>query len=200
MRSANAVGPFGPDLDNIVAGEFRQAGASNEKIKKFVLGVLAHPPCIDRTDPSRCMPPGLASGSDAESVAEFVAQCAGIAGRTGTPTKPGCRPGEGLPLRQGAAAAGEHLYLARGCISCHTLTGNAVAAPSFKGLAGSRVKLSSGESVAATDDYLITSILAPDAQIVHGYRAGVMSSRVPRGSVSAAQAKALVAFIKSIKG
>jgi cytochrome c551/c552 len=198
FRSAGAVGPFGPDLDNIITDEFRNHGLSGQKIQQFVLDTLAHPPCVDAKDPSRCMPRDLAHGSDAKSVAMFVAKCAGIAGRTGTPHTPGCRPTDGLPPLHGLAAKGARLYSKHGCISCHTMNGNGLVAPSFKGLAGSQVKLADGTTTTATDAYLITSILAPDAQIVKGYRRGVMSLRFPPGSVPIAQAKALVAFIKAL--
>jgi cytochrome c551/c552 len=198
FRSAGTVGPFGPDLDNIFAGEFRENGASQQRMQQFVLHQLAHPSCADPKDPSRCMPTGLARGSAAQSVAMFVAKCAGLAGRSGTPRVAGCRPDEGMPRVTGLAAQGKRLYSSQGCISCHSLNGNVGVGPSFKGLAGARVKLVGGEKVTADRDYLATSILEPDAQTVDGFRRGVMSVRLPPGSLSPGQAAALVAFIQAL--
>jgi cytochrome c551/c552 len=92
---------------------------------------------------------------------------------------------------------GAKLYESLGCSSCHTLTGAKSVGPTWKGLAGSKVPLSNGQSVTADDAYLLESILNPDKQIVKGFPKGIMSASVPPGSVSMANAKALVAFIKS---
>ena len=56
-----------------------------------------------------------------------------------------------------------------------------------------------GQTVTADDAYLLESILDPDKQIVKGFKKGIMSATIAPGSVSAAKAKALVAFIKSKK-
>jgi hypothetical protein len=61
------------------------------------------------------------------------------------------------------------------------------------------VKLVNGRTLIADDAYLLTSIVAPDAQIVAGYRPGFMSSRIPPGSVKGKQANALVAFMKTLR-
>jgi hypothetical protein len=47
--------------------------------------------------------------------------------------------------------------------------------------------------------YLLESIRDPDKQIVQGYSPGIMSSAIKPGSVSVADAKALIAFIKTLK-
>jgi hypothetical protein len=44
----------------------------------------------------------------------------------------------------------------------------------------------------------MTSIEDPDKQIVKGFQPGVMSGTIPKGSISAADATALVAYIKSL--
>ncbi len=99
----------------------------------------------------------------------------------------------------GGAAQGAALYASKGCKSCHTIDGSAGAGPTWKGLVGSRVKLADGSTVTADDAYLTTAIEDPDKQIVDGYKPGVMSASIPKGSVSQADAKALVAYIDSLK-
>jgi mono/diheme cytochrome c family protein len=98
-----------------------------------------------------------------------------------------------------SAAAGKKLYTSLGCQGCHTLDGAKSAGPTFKGLAGSKVKLTDGTTVTADDAYLLESITDPDKQIVSGYAAGIMSSVIKPGQVSQTDAQSLVAFIKTVK-
>ena len=70
---------------------------------------------------------------------------------------------------------------------------------SFKGLYGRTTKLTNGQTVTANMAYLLDSIRDPDKQIVQGYSPGIMSSAIKPGSVSTADAKALIAFIKTLK-
>lgn len=114
----------------------------------------------------------------------------GGGGKTGTPTP--------VPAA-GPVARGEALYASKGCKSCHSLDGSAGVGPSWKGLAGRRVKLAGGKSVSADDAYLLRAIEDPDKQIVAGYKPGVMTATVAPGSISRADAKDLVAYIKSVK-
>lgn len=98
-------------------------------------------------------------------------------------------------------AQGKSLYQADGCSSCHSLSGSAGVGPTFKGLAGSGVTLSSGQTVTADDAYLEESISDPDAQIVKGDRAGLMSAAIGGFDLATKpdDVRALVAFIKSQK-
>ena len=98
-------------------------------------------------------------------------------------------------------ARGKGLYTADGCSACHSLTGSSSVGPSFKDLAGSTVTLTSGQTVTADDAYLERSIADPDAQIVNGYRTGVMSAAIGSYDLNAKpnDIRALVAFIKSQK-
>jgi cytochrome c oxidase subunit 2 len=84
------------------------------------------------------------------------------------------------------------------CAGCHSMNGNVAVGPSFKGLAGSDVKLTNGKTVTADDAYLIRSITKPDSQIVSGFKPGVMSTTIAPGSISAEQARSLIAFIKTL--
>jgi cytochrome c oxidase subunit 2 len=64
---------------------------------------------------------------------------------------------------------GREVYVSYDCSGCHTTLGAAAVGPTFLGLAGSEVTLSTGEVVVADDDYLRRSIVDPAAQIVEGY-------------------------------
>jgi mono/diheme cytochrome c family protein len=96
-------------------------------------------------------------------------------------------------------ARGKQLYTADTCSGCHSLTGAAGSGPTFKGLAGSTVQLAGEGSVRADDVYLAEAITAPDAQIVKGYQAGLMSAAVAGYDFGSkpADVRALVAFIKA---
>ena len=94
-------------------------------------------------------------------------------------------------------AQGKSLSTKFSCEGCHTLNGQNSAGPTWKGLAGKTVRLTTGKSVKADDPYLIWAIEQPDAQVVAGYSSGIMTTAI--GNISLPQAKALVAYIKSVK-
>jgi mono/diheme cytochrome c family protein len=98
-------------------------------------------------------------------------------------------------------ARGKALYTSAGCSSCHSLSGSSGAGPTFKGLAGSTVTLDNGQTVAADGAYLDRSIVDPDAEIVKGYRAGIMSAAIAGRDFAAKpdEVQALVAFLESLK-
>ena len=118
--------------------------------------------------------------------------------RTTTTTPQTVGPAQVTPA---LVARGKVLYTSDGCSGCHSLSGAAGAGPSFKGLAGGTSTLTTGESVAADDAYLQRSIADPDAQIVKGYREGIMAPAVAGLGLGAkpGDIRALVAFIKSQK-
>jgi mono/diheme cytochrome c family protein len=135
----------------------------------------------------RSWPPALVAAAVALSA---LSGCGGGGGAK-TPTPSPTAPAS-------SAARGKALYTSLGCSSCHSTSGASGVGPTWKGLAGSRVKLTDGSTVTANDAYLLRSIENPDKQIVAGYQRGVMSGSVAPGSVSPSDAKALVAYIKSL--
>jgi len=117
-----------------------------------------------------------------------------------TSTTPSPAPGP-VQATPALVARGKALFGADGCSGCHSLTGTAGAGPSFKGVAGSKVTLLTGQTITADDAYLQQSIASPDAQIVKGYRAGLMPAAIASYDLSGKldEVRALVAFIKSQK-
>src|SRR4051812_8245548 len=188
LADAGTQGVTGPDLDGAFAGS-RAQHFRVSTIKQVVYDQIYHaaPP----------MPRKLVTGADADSVAAYVASVAGLEGGapptvTGTTASGGGGGGGG-----GAAAQGTSFYESLGCVGCHSLNGSPGTGPTFKGLYGSKVQLSTGQTVTADDAYLLESITDPDKQIVKGFQKGIMSATIPPGSVPDAKAKALVAFIKT---
>jgi cytochrome c2 len=120
------------------------------------------------------------------------------AATTTTTPSPAAGP---ITITPALVAQGKSLHTADGCSACHSLTGSTGVGPSFKGLAGSTVTLNGGLTVAADDAYLQQSIADPDAKIVKGYRAGVMSAAIASYNLTGKpdDIRALVVFIKSQK-
>jgi len=98
-----------------------------------------------------------------------------------------------------AVAAGKKLAEHFSCTGCHTIDGTKSTGPTWKGLAGSKVEQTDGTTIIATDAYLIRVITDPPTLKVKGYDAGVMSEVIAPGEVSNAEARNIVAYIKSIK-
>jgi mono/diheme cytochrome c family protein len=96
-----------------------------------------------------------------------------------------------------SAALGAKLYAEKGCIGCHSIDGTTAGktGPSFKGLAGSTVKLVGGATKTANDEYLRRSILDPAREIVQGFEPGMPSFR---GVLSDAQVESLIRYIKTL--
>ena len=93
---------------------------------------------------------------------------------------------------QTMAEAGEEFYQQYGCITCHG-TGKG---PPFINLYGSKVTLSTGETVTADDAYLRESILFPTEQIVAGYKPIMPTFK---GQLTEDQVLDLIAYIKSLQ-
>ena len=87
------------------------------------------------------------------------------------------------------------------CSACHTLNGTPSLGPSWKGLYGSQVTLTNGQTVTADDAYLTKHIVDPNALTVKGFPTGVMATAISSFNLSSKpkDVAALVAFIKSVK-
>ena len=179
LKDAGSKGTVGPNLDDA----FRRPKEEHYKlstIQNVVLDQIRFPTSVSG------MPANLVKGQDAYDVAAYVAQCAASTDKAACP---GIVTGSG----------GMGLYASLGCQGCHSLDGSPSSGPTFKGLYGTTVKLTNGQSVKADEAYLLESILDPDKQVVAGYQPGVMSAVIKKGQVSQADAKTLVAFIKAQK-
>jgi cytochrome c oxidase subunit 2 len=98
------------------------------------------------------------------------------------------------PHGEDLAGEGAQLFTKFGCSGCHGI-GARVPAPPLAGLYDRPVTLADGTTVTADEDYLRTSILRPEAQVVAGYPS-VMPSY--QGVASEEQVVAMVAYIKAL--
>ena len=69
--------------------------------------------------------------------------------------------------------------------------------PTWKALADSKVLLNDGSSAIADKEYLATSIVNPNLQIVSGYPANAMPSFAD--TLDQTEVEALIAYIQSLK-
>ena len=96
---------------------------------------------------------------------------------------------------------GAKVYLAIGCAACHSVDGssNGRSGPTWKGLAGSKRKLITGQSVKATTEYLRESILDPTAKVAKGYNPRDVGMPSYRGILPDSDIESLILYIQSLK-
>jgi mono/diheme cytochrome c family protein len=217
LADAGTLGKVGPNLDDAFASD-RKQGFSESTVRQVVRDQIHFPSPAAGNSDFPVMPPNLVTGTDADSVAAYVASVAGVpSGGTSTssaaPPPPSPPPPPTTTSQQtstaqtttsaqppgGNAGNGKRFYASLGCSGCHTLDGSKGTGPTFKGLYGSQVQLTTGKSVAADPAYLLQSIEDPDALIVQGYQPGIMSGVIKPHQVSTADANDLVAYIKTLK-
>jgi cytochrome c oxidase subunit 2 len=95
---------------------------------------------------------------------------------------------------------GATLFNTKGCVACHSLDGSKKVGPSLKGIYRSPQKVvTNGKTreVIADEAYLRDSIRNPDADVLEGFRPGLMP---PFGkTLSPGEVDALVNYLKEIK-
>jgi mono/diheme cytochrome c family protein len=129
LAAAGTQGKIGPNLDDAFAYDRRQ-GFDDSSIQQVVADQIKFAACVppptreqkEKVPPANnaakplveagnCMPRNLATGENVNSVAAYVAMCAGNA------TDPACAGGGGKIT----ATTGKELFVAAGCTGCHTL-------------------------------------------------------------------------------
>ncbi len=95
--------------------------------------------------------------------------------------------------------AGERLLFERGCISCHSIEGNRMMGPTFKGLFGSTVLVSTAgvqRTIVADSSYIHKSIVDPGADVVSGFPNTMPPSK---DILSESDIAEIVHYLKGIK-
>jgi mono/diheme cytochrome c family protein len=104
-------------------------------------------------------------------------------------------PSSGAPS-PALVQTGQGLYQQLGCAGCHSINGTNGVGPTFKGLYGSQVKLTNGQTVTADDAYIKQSIQQPNSQIVQGFQPNIMPNF---SQLNDQQIQALTAYIQSLR-
>ena len=98
----------------------------------------------------------------------------------------------------GPVGCGERWAITYGCFSCHSVDGTTLVGPTWQGLFGSTVNLSDGTSVLADEDYLLESIIDPNAKIHEGFNAGVMPQTFGN-TIPESDLNDIIEFIKNLQ-
>ncbi len=121
LADAGTQGTIGPNLDNAFSSD-KQQGFAQQDMEDVVRGQIAYP--------EKPMPPNLVEGSDADSVAKYVAQCSGnpncgVTAAGQTQTTPATTNGTTTNTQGPPAGApkpdGKQVFASAGCGGCHTL-------------------------------------------------------------------------------
>ena len=108
-------------------------------------------------------------------------------------------PGQAVAAVASAAAspvaAGEALFNAKACATCHLPQGGGLG-PSLVGAFGHAVKLADGSEITVDDAYIRESILNPTAKLVQGFQPVMPTFQ---GQLSEEQVMQLIQYIKSLK-
>ena len=95
----------------------------------------------------------------------------------------------------GRLSSAEHLLTRYACDSCHRDDSSA-RAPKLAGLFGKSVQLQGGAVVEADDNYILESILNPNAKIVDGFKPIMPTFQ---GQMSSEEALTLVRYIRELR-
>lgn len=86
------------------------------------------------------------------------------------------------------------------CLRCHTTSGGRSIGPTWRGLLGSDRDLKGKGTIVADHEYIVRSIVDPDAEIASGFPKGLMSGMFAKGSISEVDAETIAAYIESLDG
>lgn len=101
----------------------------------------------------------------------------------------------GVPVKS-MAELGDAVYRSRSCNACHSVNGEPLVGPTFKGLFGSEQELIGGTKVIADENYIRESMMDPMKKIVKGYSPSMPTYR---GILSDDEVNQLIAFLKTLK-
>lgn len=105
-----------------------------------------------------------------------------------------------LPVKKANTNSGHAVLEKNGCIACHSLDGSKSVGPTFKGLSGSKVDVTTNgapRKVTADDAYIKTSIHEPNKDVVVGYPQGLMKSY--KGLITDKDIEQINEYLKTLK-
>ena len=96
-------------------------------------------------------------------------------------------------LDNALAERGLELAQSNGCVACHSLDGGIGIGPTWLGMYGKTETLKDGSTVVVDEDYIIESIVRPDARQVQGFE-----NLMVRYFLSPEDLQALVEFTRQL--
>lgn len=97
-------------------------------------------------------------------------------------------------------ATGKRIMKNIGCFACHTIDGNKLVGPSFKGIYGhTATVITDGKEreITVDDEYIKKSIYEPNADVVKGFNKGLMQPYV--GQLSEGDISQIIEYLKTLK-
>ncbi len=92
---------------------------------------------------------------------------------------------------------GEKVAAEQGCLSCHSLDGSQLVGPTWQGLFGTERVFDDGSTAVVDEEYMLSSIVNPNSQIVEGYPANVMPQDYGE-RLTEDEINGLIEYIKSL--
>ena len=83
------------------------------------------------------------------------------------------------------------------CATCHSIDGSRMVGPTFKGLWGSKHKLTDGSEVEVDAAYVKESIWKPAAKVVEGYPPAMPA--IFEGKLSEDNVNDIIEYMKTLK-
>ncbi|MCC6904750.1 MAG: cytochrome c oxidase subunit II [Anaerolineae bacterium] len=99
------------------------------------------------------------------------------------------------PLPSGEATSGEALFVAQGCVACHSLDGSTLVGPSMQGMAG---RAEGRSTELSAEQYLHQSIVLPCEYVVDGF-ACVMPQNFGTEKLDAQALADLIAYLETLE-
>jgi cytochrome c oxidase subunit 2 len=99
--------------------------------------------------------------------------------------------------QESATVAGQKIFQAMGCVSCHGANGEGGKGPPLINVFGSTIEFENGPPVKADEDYIRNSIRNPQSQIVKDYKQPLMPTYY-KEQLSEEHLLQLTAYIKSL--
>jgi len=96
-------------------------------------------------------------------------------------------------------ATGRRIMKNIGCFACHTVDGNKLVGPSFKGIYGHKVTVDTNgteREVTVDDEYIKKSIYEPNADVVKGFNKGLMQPY--KGQLTDDDIKQIIEYLKTL--
>lgn len=105
-----------------------------------------------------------------------------------------------LPVKKTDTSLGLKVLEKNGCIACHSFDGKKMVGPTFKGLYGSTIDVTTdgaNRKITADSAYIISSIINPNKDIVVGFPKGVMKSY--NNMITDKDIQQVIEYLKTVK-